>query len=397
MERIKYAAVGLIGLTFLLTGAAEAPPEQKTEGLEETLEYFAIWNDELYEDGFVIDSKGREYSLDNFTESEKKNIYNYQQNDFSIETLLNQGFRADLEMTENNSWKMKDKEGRLIGEDVLGDCWFGTQNQVYPIVRDLQTGLFGVRGEQFQTLLPSEFKHVSSVQGPFFSCETVDREYQIWNAETGKMEWQAPEPFRNNPITFYNGSTAVVQGKEEDSLFCLNEAGNQGQRRFSNIIVISGENFNSQYGFYEAAGFSCQEDKITRFLDLQGNELFSIPEQCSINYVTRNRFLVHVYEDRGDSVSYLVNQRGEPLLKEKKYEYIYTDCNKLVGRYQMNHLYGRFLDILSTDGSVLIEGISQLYQCGETCAYITKGFSTGLMDYKGNWIWKRSIFQSLID
>ena len=61
MNRKIAAAAGLTGLMLLLSGAAGVPAEQNPPLPEETVEYFAIWNDELYQDGFVVDSTGREY------------------------------------------------------------------------------------------------------------------------------------------------------------------------------------------------------------------------------------------------------------------------------------------------------------------------------------------------
>ena len=100
----------------------------------------------------------------------------------------------------------------------------------------------------------------------------------------------------------------------------------------------------------------------------------------------------------GEWEAYLVNLKGEPILAgQNNYEYIYKRDNKLLAAHKRSNLYGQFWDILSPDGDVLIQKASNVLQCGENCAYVTKGFSTGLMDYEGNWIWKRSIFQSLMD
>lgn len=403
MSRKIAVAAGLTGLMLLLSGAAGAPAEQNPPQPEETVEYFAIWNDELYQDGFVVDSRGREYSLDDFTEEQKEDIYCYSEAYIPVEIsfLTYEGYRTDLINKEPNLWKMVDKKGGFIGEGTFlelwfsGDSWLGIGNMVYPVFRDAQTKHCGVLGEQFQVLLPAEFKSIEAIYGPFFSCETTDGDCQVWNAETGKMVWQVPEQEGGGyqRVLFYNESLAAVHTRDGDYLFWLDNGDIQKQKRFSDINVRQSRELNTQYGVYEIAGLSCQEQSTARFLDTQGTELLSVPEKYLIDYISDNCFLIN-----GGGISYVADKMGENLLEGgRTYHNIRILGNKLEGVYPYDGLYSGLYDILSLDGKVLISKASSVYACGERCAYVTRGFSTGLMDYEGNWIWKRSIFQSLMD
>ena len=398
------SAAALTGLMLLLTGASEVPAAQNPPQQGENVEYFAIWNDELYQDGFVVDSRGREYSLDDFTEEQKEDIYCYSKEYVPVDIFLRtqEGHRADLFSNEQGLWKMVDKSGNLIGEGPFlqlwfsGDIWSNTGgNLVYPVFRDTQTALYGVLGEQFQVLVPAEFKSIEAIHGPFFTCETPNGDCQVWNADTGKMVWQAPtqEGGRRQRVLFYNGTLAVVQTKEGDYLFRLGETGVTQQKVFSDISVLQNGVFNDRYGVYEIAGLCCQGQDESWFLDTQGTELFSVPGKCRISYVTDNCFSIF-----GEGCSYITDRTGKNLLEQMDtYNRVFTSENKLIGVYPYDGLYSGLRDILSHEGRVLIRGASTVYACGEQCAYVTRGFSTGLMDYEGNWIWKRSIFQSLMD
>ena len=54
-------------------------------------------------------------------------------------------------------------------------------------------------------------------------------------------------------------------------------------------------------------------------------------------------------------------------------------------------------DFLDTDGSVLIEGLNNIYEVGTDRIAARKGFSAGLMDWAGKWIVERSVFSGLSD
>ena len=68
----------------------------------------------------------------------------------------------------------------------------------------------------------------------------------------------------------------------------------------------------------------------------------------------------------------------------------------MVGSYQFGQKY--LYDLLDTEGNILIEGLSNYnYPQGDGPIYVCKGFSYGFMDTDGNWLWKRSIFDSAVD
>lgn len=68
------------------------------------------------------------------------------------------------------------------------------------------------------------------------------------------------------------------------------------------------------------------------------------------------------------------------------------------GSYSVGNNY--LIDLLDTDGNIVIEGINAYYTYAPDPAgilFVRKGFSYGVMDMEGNWLWKESIFQSASD
>lgn len=70
----------------------------------------------------------------------------------------------------------------------------------------------------------------------------------------------------------------------------------------------------------------------------------------------------------------------------------------LIGYYPVGNTY--LMDLLDTEGNVVVEGLNDYYTYVSDPAgilFVRKGFSYGIMDMEGNWLWKESIFQTTAD
>ena len=425
-KRKRRAAILCLGLlALLLTGAGEP---------EEPLEYFAVWDDEslqdmvftdstgkeyypyelpeaekraleLYENVIVVDNKGQEYSLDQFDEEQRGDIHNYwtYTSPPTDRKVWSYGEETNIIRGEDNHWTLTDKEGNLIAEaDGMSDCRFDSDNERLPIFRDAQTGLYGVLDEKLQVLLPATFARVHALGGPYFSCYTETDGY-VWNAETGETEWQLPEmPVKMaktadwKSILFYNGSIAAVSYSRTDAyLFRLTESSPEKQTEYFYDIQKTHQSFGIDF-----AGLTCFGNGRVYLLDGEGRERFSVPNNStfSLECVSDDRFIVHNH-----GKDYMVDGKGNVVLEKESEKYAYHDIypipcgNMLHECYRLENFKGPLHTILSLDGEVLIEGLAQIYAYGETCLYVRTGYSAGLMDYHGNWIWKRSAFRKLMD
>lgn len=425
-KRKRRAAILCLGLlALLLTGAGEP---------EKPLEYFAVWDDEslqdvvftdstgkeyyphelpeaekraleLYENVIVVDNKGREYSLDQFDEEQRGDIHNYwtYTSPPTDRKVWSYGEETNIVRGEDNHWMLTDKEGTLIAEaDGMSDCRFDSDNELLPIFRDAQTGLYGVLDEKLQVLLPATFSRVYALGGPYFSCYTETDGY-VWNAETGETEWQLPEmPVKMaktadwKGILFYNGLIAAVSYSRADAyLFRLTEKDPEKQAEYFYDIQKAISHYRKD--FVGLTGFA--NGRVYLF-DEEGRELFSVPNNSTGNleYAGDGRYIVNDrYKD------YIIDSKGTVIWEREREKYAYHSIssipfgNMLHESYRLENFKGPIHNILSVDGEILVEGLSKIYVYGQTCLYVRKGFSSGLMDYNGNWIWKRSVFQKLTD
>ena len=67
----------------------------------------------------------------------------------------------------------------------------------------------------------------------------------------------------------------------------------------------------------------------------------------------------------------------------------------MLGRYR----YGgsELCDLLDLNGNILIEKAKNIAVLSEDRFWVEKGFSQGLMDDQGNWLFQQSLFDSAVD
>jgi hypothetical protein len=73
----------------------------------------------------------------------------------------------------------------------------------------------------------------------------------------------------------------------------------------------------------------------------------------------------------------------------------YSRSTLAAGWYTYNNV--QLMDVLDAEGNVLIERLKSVDMLSEDLFWVEKGFSRGLMDREGNWLYEQSIFDSEID
>ena len=92
---------------------------------------------------------------------------------------------------------------------------------------------------------------------------------------------------------------------------------------------------------------------------------------------------------------------------EKNYEDIYAEYAvsgsdgiaqrlPLVTGYY-THGYLQLYDLLDLDGNILIEQAKNIRTLSANRFWVEKGFTQGLMDERGNWLYQQSLFDSAVD
>lgn len=127
--------------------------------------------------------------------------------------------------------------------------------------------------------------------------------------------------------------------------------------------------------------------------------IFTVPENCRAELLTGDRLIVRTEE--GQSAA-LYTMDGQ-VLNEKSYESmnalylpdrkgLYQRSDMVAGYYAFNNLY--LMDVLDCDGNLIIERAKSVNMLAENRFWVEKGFSQGLMDAEGNWIYEQSLFDS---
>lgn len=139
-------------------------------------------------------------------------------------------------------------------------------------------------------------------------------------------------------------------------------------------------------------------------VDEKGRVIYEIADGEWANVLTEKRLIVN---NQDWSSAELRNFDNE-VLSKKEYESInnlylgangyngyYSHSDLAVGSYTYNNV--QLWDVMDADGNVLIERLKGVEMLSEDLFWVEKGFSRGMMDGEGNWLYEQSIFDSETD
>ena len=98
--------------------------------------------------------------------------------------------------------------------------------------------------------------------------------------------------------------------------------------------------------------------------------------------------------------------QGQPLALARDYEYIWRQSYWFSGDFFETKYYRanyqvtpdkELCDILDSQGQVLLSGLRDVNCVGPGLFFVEEGFSRGLMNDKGEWLYQESIFDGLED
>ena len=140
------------------------------------------------------------------------------------------------------------------------------------------------------------------------------------------------------------------------------------------------------------------------FVDENGRIIYKIADGEWVSALTENSLIVN---NQDWSFAELRNL-GNEVLNKKEYESInnlylgakgangyYSRSDLAVGWYTYNNV--QLADVLDAEGNILIERLKSVDMLSENRFWVEKGFSRGLMDREGNWIYEQTRFDSETD
>lgn len=262
-----------------------------------------------------------------------------------------------------------------------------------------QAGLFD---ENFNLVVPCEYRWINEVNGNFVRAEDQSQCDVVIDITTGETV-MALDPAED--LYYYDGNLALVAtydkyGNRTYDMIHLNEDNRIDTYPYLSIIN------NSAWG-HGANGFLVKnEDGTSTILDKEGNVFLELDGECWAS-CNDKYFIIEYYGDKEENRPVeLYKPDGTKLDLPKDYAslhpmYQYEALPYLEAGYRDNQDNWR-IDILDEDGNLLIENL-QIYTfsdfesdyCDGYRILARRGFSQGMMDMQGNWLYKESIFGSL--
>lgn len=186
------------------------------------------------------------------------------------------------------------------------------------------------------------------------------------------------------------------QGEWQQAMQMYDYAGQPLSARYENIY----REYGDDTGCYFMAATTLREPVL---LNKEGQVVFEGAPDTWLQIAGNGRL---IYSDWKDNKAQLLDLEGN-VYGSHDYEsinspYVYNDSlgtedepPLVIGHYR----YGgsELCDLLDLNGGILIEKAKNITVLSEEHFWVEKGFSQGLMDTQGNWLFQQSLFDSAVD
>ena len=277
-------------------------------------------------------------------------------------------------------------------------------------------GLYDLNGNE---IIPCEYEYFYSgdiVDVPYVKAQRDNREFVISLAD-GRIVYQESNVFPDyDYIQYLLKDRMIIQTRET---VATAERFGYPIYRYStamydyegNIISDKYNYLSPQMGLYNMAlaegkepemlFFATRHDGTELIINADEEVLFTL-EDGWMTLLSDNRLIIH---ESDENRSYLCDMDGNQI-NEKEYEYMntmylestdgmYTQSRFINASYTISGT--SLCDLLDIDGNILIERAKSIMAISPDRFWVEKGFSQGMMDAKGNWIYEQSVFASAVD
>lgn len=219
--------------------------------------------------------------------------------------------------------------------------------------------------------------------GPGLACFQQGEKYVVRDLAAGQVLASGPHPFR-----WYAGG---------DQVLCPPEGGC--------IATLNGKQYACQWVDWQGGVFWLNlQDGGQLLLGTNGRVLADSAELGAqyLSLLPGGYYTVGYGQDGRDVALY--SPTGGQLARDSRYNYIYNQWGGprfriLYDVFCASYQQGRanLYDLLGADGAPLLTGLNRIYSADEYGAAVRRGFTRGVMDYQGRWVWSESIFDSFED
>ncbi len=302
--------------------------------------------------------------------------------------------------------------------DIKGSETFIDSEGRTLIVTAGENGKKGLCLADGRQLVPNEYDYFMtyySIQAPYVQA-VKDGITSVISLSDGKVVYTAADSYEYVQDMFEDFMVIQKRGEveKENSVWPVYEYSSQlynynGQSMGRVYRSLSPENdlyqrTNEQTGKGILLFHAEEMDGGKCLVDKNGRVVYEIADGEWANVLTEKCLIVN---NRDWSSAELRNMDNE-VLNKKEYESInnlylgakgangyFSRSELAVGWYTYNNV--QLMDVLDADGNVLIERLKSVDMLSENRFWVEKGFSRGLMDKEGRWLYEQSIFDSETD
>ena len=335
----------------------------------------------LYNDGRLENRKNGEVLLDDVG-------YMMQNGDFYI-----------LQNQQGDGYRIADGSLKILREYT--DCWiYGEQWLV--VEQDGKMGVYGLDGTE---RIPCDYDKVRGCNAPGVDLCIAQKGEQFFviSLEDGAVRYAsaAQDGVQEMEIVYADDDVMLMdfsryeQGEWQQAMQMYNYEGEAVSERYETIY----REYTDTDCYFIARDLS----RTPLLLNRQGEVVFEGAPDTWLQIAGNGRL---IYSDWKDNKAQLLDLEGNKY-GSRDYEsinsvYLYNGSleteqkpSLLLGRYR----YGgsELCDLLDLNGNILIEKAKNIAVMSEDRFWVEKGFSQGLMDDQGNWLFQQSLFDSAVD
>ena len=335
----------------------------------------------LYNDGRLESRKTGEVLLEDVG-------YMMQNGDFYI-----------LQNQQGDGYRIADGSLKILREYT--DCWiYGEQWLV--VEQDGKMGVYGLDGTE---RIPCDYDKVRGCNAPGVDLCIAQKGEQFFviSLEDGAVRYAsaAQDGVQEMEIVYADDDVMLMdfsryeQGEWQQAMQMYNYEGEAVSERYETIY----REYTDTDCYFIARDLS----RTPLLLNRQGEVVFEGAPDTWLQIAGNGRL---IYSDWKDNKAQLLDLEGNKY-GSRDYEsinsvYLYNGSleteqkpSLLLGRYR----YGgsELCDLLDLNGNILIEKAKNIAVMSEDRFWVDKGFSQGLMDDQGNWLFQQSLFDSAVD
>ena len=335
----------------------------------------------LYNDGRLESRKTGEVLLEDVG-------YMMQNGDFYI-----------LQNQQGDGYRIADGSLKILREYT--DCWiYGEQWLV--VEQDGKMGVYGLDGTE---RIPCDYDKVRGCNAPGVDLCIAQKGEQFFviSLEDGAVRYAsaAQDGVQEMEIVYADDDVMLMdfsryeQGEWQQAMQMYNYEGEAVSERYETIY----REYTDTDCYFIARDLS----RTPLLLNRQGEVVFEGAPDTWLQIAGNGRL---IYSDWKDNKAQLLDLEGNKY-GSRDYEsinsvYLYNGSleteqkpSLLLGRYR----YGgsELCDLLDLNGNILIEKAKNIAVMSEDRFWVEKGFSQGLMDDQGNWLFQQSLFDSAVD